>query len=233
MALETDVSKDSKTKEFETLLNEDFKKRDFKEGKIIKATVSEIGKKFIFVETGLKSEGAIPIEEFRISKELDKLKVGSKIDVYLEKIESYKGDIVVSREKAKRMGSWEKMNKAFENQKEVEGIITNKVKGGFVVNIDSCLCFLPGSQVDTKPIKNMDTLMNVPQKFLCVKLDKSRGNIVVSRKAVLSKTRDKELANVLSKIKEGDIVDAQVKSILDWGAFLDLNGADALLHVLK
>ena len=231
MGLETDVSKKNKTKEFETLLNEDFKKRDFKEGKIIKATVSEIGKKHIFVETGLKSEGAIPIEEFRISKELDKLKVGSKIDVYLEKIESYKGDIIVSREKAKRMGSWEKMTKAFENQKEVEGMITNKVKGGFIVNVESCLCFLPGSQVDTKPIKNMDSLMNTPQKFLCVKLDKSRGNIVVSRKAVLSKSRDKELANILSKIKEGDIVNAQVKSILDWGAFLDLNGADALLHV--
>ena len=231
MGLDTDTSKNSKTKEFETLLNEDFKKRDFKEGKIIKAVVSEIGKKHIFVETGLKSEGAIPVEEFKISKELENLKVGSKIDVYLEKIESYKGDIVVSREKAKRMGSWEKMTKAFENQKEVEGIITNKVKGGFIVNVESCLCFLPGSQVDTKPIKNMDTLMNVPQKFLCVKLDKARGNIVVSRKAVLSKTRDKELANILSKIKEGDIVNAQVKSILDWGAFLDLNGADALLHV--
>ena len=231
MGLDTDTSKNSKTKEFETLLNEDFKKRDFKEGKIIKAVVSEIGKKHIFVETGLKSEGAIPIEEFKISKELENLKVGSKIDVYLEKIESYKGDIVVSREKAKRMGSWEKMTKAFENQKEVEGIITNKVKGGFIVNVESCLCFLPGSQVDTKPIKNMDTLMNVPQKFLCVKLDKARGNIVVSRKAVLAKTRDKELANILSKIKEGDIVNAQVKSILDWGAFLDLNGADALLHV--
>ncbi len=231
MGLDTDTSKNNKNKEFETLLNEDFKKRDFKEGKIIKAVVSEIGKKHIFVETGLKSEGAIPIEEFKISKELENLKVGSKIDVYLEKIESYKGDIVVSREKAKRMGSWEKMTKAFENQKEVEGIITNKVKGGFIVNIESCLCFLPGSQVDTKPIKNMDTLMNVPQKFLCVKLDKARGNIVVSRKAVLSKTRDKELANILSKIKEGDIVNAQVKSILDWGAFLDLNGADALLHV--
>ena len=99
------------------------------------------------------------------------------------------------------------------------------------MNIEILSLFLPGSQVDTKPIKNMDTLMNVPQKFLCVKLDKARGNIVVSRKAVLSKTRDKELANILSKIKEGDIVNAQVKSILDWGAFLDLNGADALLHV--
>ena len=231
MSLETEAIKKNKTKEFETLLNEDFKKRDFQEGKIIKATVSEIGRKYIFVDLQAKSEGSIPIEEFKTSRELDNLKIGSKIEVYLEKIESYKGDIIVSREKARRMGSWKKMEKAFETQKEVEGVITNKVKGGFIVNIDSCLCFLPGSQVDTRPIKNVDSLMNVPQKFLCVKLDKIRGNIVVSRKAVLAKTRDKELANILSKIKEGDIVDAQVKSILDWGAFLDLNGADALLHV--
>ena len=231
MSLETETTNKNKTKEFESLLNEDFKKRDFREGKIIKAIVSEIGKKYVFVDLKAKSEGTIPIEEFKISKELDNLKVGSKIDVYLEKIESYKGEIIVSREKARRMGSWKKMEKAFEDQKEVEGVITNKVKGGFIVNIDSCLCFLPGSQVDTRPIKNIDHLMNKPQKFLCVKLDKLRGNIVVSRKAVLSKTRDKELENILSKIKEGDIVDAQVKSVLDWGAFLDLNGADALLHV--
>ena len=231
MSLETETTNKNKTKEFESLLNEDFKKRDFREGKIIKAIVSEIGKKYVFVDLKAKSEGTIPIEEFKISKELDNLKVGSKIDVYLEKIESYKGEIIVSREKARRMGSWKKMEKAFEDQKEVEGVITNKVKGGFIVNIDSCLCFLPGSQVDTRPIKNIDHLMNKPQKFLCVKLDKLRGNIVVSRKAVLAKTRDKELENILSKIKEGDIVDAQVKSVLDWGAFLDLNGADALLHV--
>ena len=231
MSLETETINKSRTKEFETLLNEDFKKRDFKEGKIIKATISEIGKKYIFVDLQAKSEGSIPIEEFKVSKELDGLKVGSKIDVYLEKIESYKGEIVVSREKARRMGSLKKMQRAFETQEEVEGTIVSKVKGGFIVNIDSCLCFLPGSQVDTRPVKNMDSLMNVPQKFLCVKLDNLRGNIVVSRKAVLAKSRNKELETILSKIKEGDIVSAQVKSILDWGAFLDVMGADALLHV--
>ena len=123
------------------------------------------------------------------------------------------------------------MQRAFETQEEVQGTIVSKVKGGFIVNIDSCLCFLPGSQVDTRPVKNMDSLMNVPQKFLCVKLDNLRGNIVVSRKAVLAKSRNKELESILSKIKEGDIVSAQVKSILDWGAFLDVMGADALLHV--
>ena len=230
--METETIEKKDVQEFKALLEESFKKNSIKESTIIKAKVSEIGKKFVLCEIpGSKFEGSIATEEFKSAKELDNLKVGSKIDVYLEKIESYKGEIVVSREKARRMGSLKRMQKAFETQEEVEGIITNKVKGGFIVNIDSCLCFLPGSQVDTRPIKNMDSLMNVPQKFLCVKLDNVRGNIVVSRKAVLTKTRDKELVNILSKIKEGDIVTAQVKSILDWGAFLDVMGADALLHV--
>ncbi len=230
--METEVAKKKDVQEFEALLEESFKKNSLKESTIIKAKISEIGKKFVLCEIpGSKFEGAIPLEEFKMTKEIDSLKIGSTIEVFLDRLESYKNEIVISREKARRVGSWKKMEKAFEDQKEVEGIITNKVKGGFIVNIESCLCFLPGSQVDTKPIKNMDHLMNVPQKFLCVKLDKVRGNIVVSRKAILAKTRQKELEGILSKIKEGDIVDAQVKSILDWGAFLDLNGADALLHV--
>ncbi len=231
MEAKTESVKNASVKEFENLLKEDFKKRDLKEGNIIKATVSEIGKKHIFVDLKAKSEGIIPIEEFKISKELQDLKIGSKIEVYLERIESFKGEIVVSREKARRMSSWKKMEKAFQSQEEVEGIITTKIKGGMVVNIDSCLCFLPGSQIDTKPLKNIDDLMNVPLKFLCVKLDKARGNIVVSRRAILEKNKNEDLKKVLSKIKEGDIVEGQVKAILDWGAFLDLNGADALLHV--
>ena len=230
--METEVAKKKDVQEFEALLEESFKKNSLKESTIIKAKISEIGKKFVLCEIpGSKFEGAIPVEEFKMTKEIDSLKIGSTIEVFLDRLESYKNEIVISREKARRVGSWKKMEKAFETQKEVEGVITNKVKGGFIVNIESCLCFLPGSQVDTKPIKNMDHLMNVPQKFLCVKLDKVRGNIVVSRKAILAKTRQKELEGILSKIKEGDIVDAQVKAILDWGAFLDLNGADALLHV--
>ena len=232
MGLDVDINENKNSKEFESLLKEDFKKRDLKEGSIVKATISEIGKKYIFVDLKAKSEGIIPIQEFQIAKELDSLKVGSNIDVYLERIESYKtGEIVVSREKARRMTSWKKMEKAFKNQKEVEGIITNRCKGGFVVNIESCLCFLPGSQIDTKPLKNFDHLMNTPQKFLCVKLDDIRGNIVVSRRAVLEKSRNESLDKVLSKFKENDIVEGQVKAILDWGAFLDLNGVDALLHV--
>ena len=231
MEAKTEAIKQENKKEFESLLKEDFKKRDLKEGNIIKATISEIGKRHVFVDLKAKSEGIIPIEEFKISKELDSLKVGSKIEVYLERIETYKGEIIVSREKARRMSSWKRMEKAFANQEEVEGIITNKVRGGMVVNIDSCLCFLPGSQIDTKHLKNFDHLMNTPLKFLCVKLDKLRGNIVVSRRAILEKGKNEDLKKVLAKIKEGDIVEAQVKAILDWGAFLDLNGADALLHV--
>ena len=232
MALETNLENNKGSKEFENLLKEDFKKRDLKEGGIAKATVSEIGKKYVFVDLKAKSEGIIPVEEFKIAKELDSLKVGSKIEVYVERIEGFNLELVVSREKARRMNSWKKMEKAFNDQEEVEGIITNRVKGGMVVNIDSCLCFLPGSQIDTKPLRNseIDDLINTPLKFMCVKMDKVRGNIVVSRRAILEKTRSQDLKNILSKIKEGDIVDGKVKSILDWGAFIDLSGADALLH---
>ena len=232
MELKTESTNTKDTKEFKALLEESFKKSSLKEGTIIKAKISEIGKKFVLCEiTGSKFEGAIPIQEFQIAKEVENLKVGSKVDLYLERIESYKGDIVVSREKARRMSSWKKMEAAYKSQKEVEGIITNRCKGGFVVNIESCLCFLPGSQICTKPLKNFDHLMNVPLKFLCVKLDEVRGNIVVSRRAILEKSRNESIDKVLSKFKENDIVNGQVKAILDWGAFLDLNGVDALLHV--
>ncbi len=234
MEVKTESSKNPGAKEFEALLKEDLKKRDLKEGNIIKATISEIGKKYVFVDLKAKSEGIIPIEEFKISKEFQDLKVGSKIDVYLERIESFKtGEIVVSREKARRMSTWKKMEKAFETQEEVEGIITNKVKGGLVVNVNSCLCFLPGSQISTTPLKNfeIDKLMNKPLKFIVVKCDKARGNLVVSRRAILEKSRNEGLEKILSKIKVGDIVEGKCKAILDWGAFIDLDGADGLCHV--
>ena len=135
-------------KEFEKLLSEDLGNRKFKEGEITTGIVEEIGKKFVFVDLGLKSSGAIPLEEFKLTKEIDKIEVGSKIDVLLEKIENKNGEIVVSREKARRAKSWKKMEKAFENKEEVKGIIISKCKGGFIVDVESCLCFLPGSQVD-------------------------------------------------------------------------------------
>tara|TARA_B100001123_G_scaffold345283_1_gene392629 strand:+ start:90 stop:1802 length:1713 start_codon:yes stop_codon:yes gene_type:complete len=224
-------NKEKFDKEFEKLLSEDLGNRKFKEGEITTGTIEEIGKKFVFIDLGLKSSGAIPLEEFKLTKEIDKIEVGSKIDVLLEKIENRNGEIVVSREKARRAKSWKKMEKAFENKEEVKGVIISKCKGGFVVNVDSCLCFLPASQLDLRPIKNVDSIMRTPQTFECVKLDKKRGNIVLSRRAVIEKIRNKDKNKIISKLKEGDIVQGVVKNLTDWGVFIDLNGADALLHI--
>ena len=218
-------------KEFEKLLSEDLGNRKFKEGEITTGTIEEIGKKFVFVDLGLKSSGAIPIDEFKLTKEIDKIEIGSKIEVFLEKIENKNGEIVISREKARRAKSWKKMEKAFENKEEVKGTIISRVKGGFCVNVDSCLCFLPASQVDLRPIKNFDHLMKTPQTFECVKLDKKRGNIVLSRRAVIERIRNKDKNKIISKLKVGDIVQGLVKNITDWGVFIDLNGVDALLHI--
>ena len=224
-------NKNKSHKEFEKLLSEDLGNRKFKEGEITTGTIEEIGKKFVFIDLGLKSSGAIPLEEFKLTKEIDNIEVGSKIDVFLEKIENKNGEIVVSREKAKRAKSWKKMEKAFENKEEVKGVIISRCKGGFVVNVDSCLCFLPASQLDMRPLKSFDHLMKVPQTFECVKLDKKRGNIVLSRRAVIEKIRNKDKNKIISKLKEGDIVQGIVKNLTDWGVFIDLNGVDALLHI--
>ena len=222
-------NKSKSHKEFEKLLSEDLGNRKFKEGEITTGIVSEVGKKYVFVELGLKSEGAIPIEEFKLTKEI--VTIGSKIDVLLEKIENFTGDVVISREKARRAKSWKKMEKAFENKEEVKGIIISRCKGGFVVDVDSCLCFLPGSQVDLRPLKSFDHLMKIPQTFECVKLDKKRGNIVVSRRSIMERIRDKGRDKIIAKIKEGDIVQGTVKNLTEWGVFIDLNGVDALLHI--
>ena len=218
-------------KEFEKLLSEDLNNRKLKEGEIITGVVSSIGEKHIFIDISAKSEGVIPIEEFKLTKEIDKIKVGSKIDVLLEKIENFSGDVVISREKARRAKTWKKMEKAFENKEDVKGIIISRCKGGFVVDVDSCLCFLPGSQIDLKPLKNFDHLMRIPLTFECVKLDKKRGNIVLSRRSILEKIRDKDKDKIISKIKEGSVVQGTVKNITEWGVFVDLNGVDALLHI--
>ena len=225
------LNKEKSNKEFEQLLSKDLVKRKFKEGEIATGIVEEIGKKFVFVDLGLKSSGAVPIEEFKLTKELDKIKIGAKIDVLLEKIENKFGEVVISREKARKAHSWKKMEKAFENKEEVKGNIISKCKGGFIVDVESCLCFLPGSQVDLKPLKNIDHLMKTPQSFECVKLDKKRGNIVLSRRSIMERIRDNDRDKIISKIKEGDIVQGTVKNLTDWGAFIDLDGVDALLHI--
>ena len=219
-------------KEFQSLLDEDFKDRKLKENEIINATVTEITKNFIVVDCKAKMEGMIPIEEFKNDDELTKLKVGSSIDVYLERIESFKGEIVISRDKARKMKAWKKMEKVFETQEELTAYITGKVKGGFIATVENLACFMPSSQIDVRPLKKVDHLMNTPVKVIATRIDKNRGNVCVSRRAVLEKSKNAEITEALKNIKEGDIVeDAIVKATTDWGIFLDINGIDALLHV--
>tara|TARA_B100001057_G_scaffold499994_1_gene612877 strand:- start:1544 stop:3268 length:1725 start_codon:yes stop_codon:yes gene_type:complete len=221
-----------KLKEFQSLLDEDFKNRKLKENEIIKATVTEITKNFVVVDCKAKMEGMIPIEEFKHDKEFDKLKVGSIVEVYLERIESFKGEIVISREKAKRMAAWKEMEKIFETQEEVTGFVTGKVKGGYICVVNSLPTFMPSSQIDVRPLKKVDHLMNVPIKVVATRIDKKRGNVCTSRRAVLEKSKNAELKEALKNLKEGDIVEnAKVKATTDWGIFLDIDGIDALLHV--
>tara|TARA_S200000501_G_scaffold371030_1_gene413298 strand:- start:700 stop:2427 length:1728 start_codon:yes stop_codon:yes gene_type:complete len=233
MATEQELKKIKPSlKEFENLLNEDFKDRKLKENEIIKATVTEITKNFIVVDCKAKMEGMIPIEEFKNDDELSKLKVGSSIEVYLERIESFKGEIIISRDKARKMKAWKKLEKTFESQEELTGYITGKVKGGFIATVDGLPCFMPSSQIDVRPLKKIDHLMNTPLKVIATRIDKNRGNVCVSRRAVLEKSKNAEISKALENIKEGDIVeDAIVKATTDWGIFLDINGVDALLHV--
>ncbi len=233
MAVETAPKEQSSLhKEFESLLDNDFKDRKLKENEIIKATVTEITKNFIIVDCKAKMEGMIPIEEFKNDNELDALKVGSKIDVYLERIESFKGEIIISREKARRMNAWKKMEKVFETQEQLTGYITGRVKGGYICTVDGLPTFMPASQIDVRPLKRVDHLMNVPLKVVATRIDKMRGNVCTSRRAVLEKSKDAETKEVLKNLNEGDIInDAKVKATTDWGIFLDISGIDALLHV--
>ena len=233
MAREQELKKSSSLhKEFQNLLDKDFKDRKLKENEIIKAKITEITKNFIVVDCKAKMEGMIPIEEFKNDDEFKKLKVGSQIDVYLERIESFKGEIIISRDKARKMKAWKKMERVFETQEEMTGYITGKVKGGFIANVEGLPCFMPSSQIDVRPLKKIDHLMNTPLKVIATRIDKSRGNVCVSRRAVLEKSKNAEITEALKNLKEGDIVeDAIVKATTDWGIFLDIKGIDALLHV--
>ncbi len=233
MATEQELDKPNPLqKEFQNLLEKDFKDRKLKENEIIKATVTEITKNFIVVDCKAKMEGMIPIEEFKNDDELAKLKIGSQVDVYLERIESFKGEIIISRDKARKMKAWKKMEKVFETQEEITGYITGKIKGGFIATVEGLPCFMPSSQIDVRPLKKIDHLMNTPVKVIATRIDKNRGNVCVSRRAVLEKSKNAEITKALKNLKEGDIVDnAIVKATTDWGIFLDINGIDALLHV--
>ena len=232
METKQELKNNKSLKEFQNLLDQDFKDRKLKENEIIKAIVTEITKNFVVVDCKAKMEGMIPIEEFKNDEEFKKLKVGSQIEVYLERIESFKGEIIISRDKARKMKAWKKMEKVFETQEEMTGYITGKVKGGFIATVEGLPCFMPSSQIDVRPLKKIDHLMNTPVKVIATRIDKNRGNVCVSRRAVLEKSKNAEVTEALKNIKEGDIVEnAIVKATTDWGIFLDINGIDALLHV--
>ena len=165
--------------------------------------------------------------KFKNDQELEKLKVGSVIDVYLERIENFKGEIVISRDKARKMKAWKRMEKFFETQEEVTGFVTSKIKGGYICVVDGLPTFMPSSQIDVRPLKKVDHLMNVPIKVVATRIDKKRGNVCTSRRAVLEKSKNAELKEALKNLKEGDIVEnAKVKATTDWGIFLDIDGID-------
>ena len=233
METELDLKKNQPLhREFQNLLDKDFENRKLKENEIIKATISEITNNFVIVDCNAKMEGMIPIEEFKFDDEISKLKIGSKVDVFLERIESFKGEIIISRDKARKLKAWKKLEKVFETQEEMTGFITGKVKGGYITIVESLPCFMPASQIDLRPLKKIDHLLNTPIKVLATRIDKNRGNVCVSRRAVLEKSKSAEISEALKNIKEGDIVEnAIVKATTEWGIFLDIYGVDALLHV--
>ncbi|MBI1273576.1 MAG: 30S ribosomal protein S1 [Alphaproteobacteria bacterium] len=201
------------------------------EGRVIKGRVLAIDGDNVMVDVGLKSEGHIPLKEFAIGGQAPELKAGDEVDVYLERMEDREGNAVLSREKAKREESWGVLEKAFEKQQHVTGIIFGRVKGGFTVDLNGAVAFLPGSQVDIRPVRDITPLMGTPQPFQILKMDRQRGNIVVSRRAVLEESRAEARSELVASLKEGQVLQGVVKNITDYGAFVDLGGVDGLLHV--
>ena len=215
--------------EFEKLLAESQINSELKEGTIIKGTISELDDEAVTVDIGAKVEGRIAKREFIFSKDKKELEVGDIIDVYLEKIENHYGDCILSRSKAKNKEIWAEIEKSFEAGELVDGVITGKVKGGLSAEI-GITAFLPGSQIDTRPLRDISHLLNVPQKFKVLKMDSKRNNIVVSRRAVLEETHKELREERFSQLALGDVVEGRVKAITDYGAFVDLGGYDSLLH---
>ena len=225
------AAQDSATNEFAKLLEESFEINQINEGKIVKGTVVSIESDLVIVDVGLKTEGRISLSEFSSHDGSSDLEIGDQVDVYLERIENALGDAVLSRDKAKREENWIKLEDDQKNNVIVEGIINGKVRGGFTVDINGTQAFLPGSQVDVRPIKDIRPFMNKPQSFHILKMDKKRGNIVVSRKSVLSDNNSLDKSEILNKLDEGQEIEGIVKNITDYGAFVDLGGVDGLLHV--
>ncbi len=220
------------TKEdFAALLAESFTTNEAMEGAVIKGKIVAIEKDLAVIDVGLKTEGRVPLKEFTTPGRESTLKVGDEVEVYLERIENALGEAVLSREKARREESWVKLEESFNKNEKVTGVIFNQVKGGFTVDLDGAVAFLPRSQVDIRPVRDVGPLMHTPQPFQILKMDKRRGNIVVSRRTVLEETRAEQRSELVQSLEEGQIIDGVVKNITDYGAFVDLGGIDGLLHV--
>jgi small subunit ribosomal protein S1 len=217
--------------DFASLLTESMKGQTRIAGSVINGTVVEVTDDFVVVDVGLKSEGRIGIHEFMKPGEDREIKAGDMVEVYVEKIEGRNGESVLSREKARREEVWIELDKSHAKNERVTGIIFGRVKGGFTVDLSGAVAFLPGSQVDIRPVRDVTPLMGTPQPFHILKMDRARGNIVVSRRAVLEESREVAKSDLLEGLKEGSILQGVVKNITDYGAFVDLGGVDGLLHV--
>ncbi|HWV40846.1 30S ribosomal protein S1 [Pseudorhodoplanes sp.] len=217
--------------DFAAMLEESFTQGNLHEGSVIKGKVVGIEKDVAIIDVGLKTEGRVQLREFTGPGRGNEIKVGDEVEVYLERVENALGEAVLSRDKARREESWGKLETAFKNQEKVQGIIFNQVKGGFTVDLDGAVAFLPRSQVDIRPIRDVTPLMNTPQQFQILKMDRRRGNIVVSRRTVLEETRAEQRQELVQNLEEGQVIDGVVKNITDYGAFVDLGGIDGLLHV--
>ncbi len=201
------------------------------EGRVVKGTVTAIENDKAVIDVGLKSEGRVALREFAMPGQPHGLKVGDEVEVYVDRVENADGEAMLSRDRARREAAWDKLESEFGEGKRVEGVIFGRVKGGFTVDLDGAVAFLPGSQVDIRPVRDVQPLMDVPQPFQILKMDRRRGNIVVSRRAVLEETRAEQRSGLIQNLAEGQIIDGVVKNITDYGAFVDLGGIDGLLHV--
>ncbi len=217
--------------DFATLLEESFQNEDLFEGSVVKGTIVAIEKDLAVIDVGLKTEGRVALKEFAGPGRDTPLKVGDVVEVYLERVENALGEAVLSRDKARREESWVRLEEQFNKNEKVTGVIFNQVKGGFTVDLDGAVAFLPRSQVDIRPVRDVGPLMHTPQPFQILKMDKRRGNIVVSRRTVLEETRAEQRSELVQSLEEGQIIEGVVKNITDYGAFVDLGGIDGLLHV--
>ena len=219
--------------DFEALLNEQLGGAEDGgfEGRVVKGTVTTIENGMAMIDVGLKSEGRVSLKEFSRGEDDHGLTVGSEVEVFVDRVENADGEAMLSRDRARREAAWDKLENEFGEGKRVDGRIFGRVKGGFTVDLDGAVAFLPGSQVDIRPVRDVTPLMDVPQPFQILKMDRRRGNIVVSRRAVLEETRAEQRGELINDLAEGQVIDGVVKNITDYGAFVDLGGIDGLLHV--